>query len=111
MKTIKLILILLLLVSLSATAFGSNNPEKSRMYVEETFVYVLIEQFGVKLEDLSVDTNLRDDLGADNTDLAELLMALEEYFDIAVSDVDWEGVTTIGSAVDLIFDLRNERGW
>jgi acyl carrier protein len=81
------------------------------MYAEEKFVGVLMEQFGVELDKLSEDTNLREDLGADETDLAELLMALEECLDIEVSDAQWKGVTTIESAVDLIYDIKNSRYW
>jgi acyl carrier protein len=113
MRTIKLVLIIALFACLTATAFGGNTyePTESRTYVEEKFVGVLIDQFGVELEKLSHDTLLREDFGADNTDLAELLMSLEEYFDITVSDAQWAGVATIESAVDLVFDTKNSSRW
>lgn len=109
MKTMKLMLILLLFVSLSATAFGGNNNEstKSRAYIKDKFAYVLNDQLGVELARLSEDTRFREELSADNLDLVELLMALEEFFDIEVSDADWEGVTTIKSAIDLIYYYKN----
>ena len=109
MKTIKLLLVLILFVSLSATAFGGNNHEStnSRAYIKDKFSDVLNDQLGVELARLSEDTRFCEELSADNTDLVELLMALEESFGIEVSDVDWEGVTTIKSAIDLIFSYKN----
>ncbi len=106
MKIIKTVLLIALFASLSTTSFGGNSIE-SRAYIEEKFVGVLIEQFGVDSENISDETRLREDLGADELDLIELLMALEEYFDITVSDEQWAGVTTIESAVNLIFGIRN----
>ena len=113
MKTIKFLLSLALFACLAATAFGGNNHEstKSRAYIKDRFANVLNDQFGVELARLSEDTRFREELSADSTDLAELLMALEESFDIVVSDVDWAGVTTIESAVDLIFSYKNSRRW
>ena len=63
----------------------------------------------VAAEVLSVDPNLvtesvrfKEDLDADSLDLVELVMGLEERFDIEVPEDDLEGVTTIGQAVDLV---------
>lgn len=113
MKIIKTVLLIALLACLATTSFGGKTyePTESRAYVEEKFVGVLIDQIGVDSEKLSGETRLREDLGADNTDLAELLMALEESFDITVNDKQWAGVTTIESAVDLIFKIRNPIRW
>ncbi len=113
MKTIRFMLMLILLVFLPTTVFCGNSDDStnSRIDVEEKFVGVLIDQFGVKLENLYDDTNLREDFGADNTDMAELCMAVEEYFDIEIPDAKWAGVTTIKSAVDLIIDMKNSRYW
>lgn len=113
MKTIKILLMMTLLTFLAATAFAGNDddPENSRSYIEKKFVVVLMEQIGVDPDKISGDTKLREDLGADDLDLTELLMALEEYFDIVVSDAQWQGVTTIDSTVDLIYDVKNSRGW
>lgn len=110
MKIIKIVLMMALFFCLATTSFGGN-PYESRAYVEERFVAVLIGQIGVDLEVLSDKTSLREDLGADSTDLAELVMELEEVFDIFISDAQWADVTTIESAVDLVFELRNPSGW
>ena len=113
MRTIKIVLMIALLSCLATISFGSNTNEstESRTSVEEKFVGVLIGQLGVDVEKLSDETRLHEDLGADELDLVELLMALEESFDITVSDKQWAGVTTIESAVDLIFEIRNPTRW
>ena len=63
----------------------------------------------VAVEVLSVDANqvteqarFKEDLDADSLDLVELVMGLEERFDIEVPEEDLEGVTTVGQAVDLV---------
>jgi acyl carrier protein len=63
----------------------------------------------VAAEVLSVDSNIvtegarfKEDLDADSLDLVELVMGLEERFDIEVPEEDLEGVTTVGQAVDLV---------
>ncbi len=64
---------------------------------------------GVAVEVLSVDASqvteaarFKEDLEADSLDLVELVMALEENFDISVPEEDLEGVATVGHAVDLV---------
>ena len=108
MKKIKLFLILLLLTCLAATAFSrTNETTVSRAEFEEKFVGVLSGQLPVGLDKLSGETRFREDLGADDTDLAELLMALEDYLDVSVGDEQWAGVTTVESAIDLLFEIKN----
>lgn len=113
MKKVKTLLALVLYVCLAATAFGGNNHEsaKDRAYIKDRFAFVLNDQLGVELARLSEETRFREELSADDLDLTELLMAIEEYFDIEVSDSDWAGVTTIKSAVDLIYEIENSRRW
>ena len=53
-------------------------------------------QLGVELNEVVADARIFDDLGADSLDVVELVMALEEAFDIVVSDEDVEGMQTIG---------------
>ena len=109
MRTIKPLLTLALFACLATTAFGANNQDStnSRAYINERFAVVLNDQLGVELARLSYDTRFREELSADETDLAELLMAIEDYFDIVVSDAQWEGVTTIREALDLIYYIKN----
>ncbi len=48
------------------------------------------------------DAKFGDDLDADSLDLVELVMGLEERFDISIPEEDLEGVTTVGAAIDLV---------
>jgi acyl carrier protein len=75
--------------------------------MERTEALVTIKEVAVEV--LSVDPDLvtetarfKEDLDADSLDLFELVMGLEERFDIEVPEDDLEGVTTIGQAVDLV---------
>jgi len=63
---------------------------------------IVVEQLGVNLEDLSLQSSFIDDLGADSLDIVELIMALEEEFNLEISDEDAEKISTVGDAVDYI---------
>ncbi len=63
---------------------------------------IVVEQLGVKPEDLSLQSSLIEDLGADSLDIVELIMALEEEFDIEISDEDAEKISTVGDVVEYI---------
>ena len=70
--------------------------------VAERVRKIVVEQLGVKEEELRNDASFVDDLGADSLDTVELVMALEEEFGIEVPESDLEGVDTIGKAFDLV---------
>ncbi len=57
---------------------------------------IITDQLGVEKDALSAEANLLDDLGADSLDVVELVMALEEAFDIEIPDDAIEGMRTIG---------------
>ena len=61
-----------------------------------------VEVLAVDPSQVTLEASFGDDLGADSLDLVELVMGLEERFDIEVPEDDLEGVTTIGQAVDLV---------
>ena len=63
---------------------------------------VVAEQMGVDEASISKDTSFVDDLGADSLDVVELIMALEEEFDMEFNDGDAEKVKTIGDVVEYI---------
>ncbi len=63
---------------------------------------IVVEQLGVKEEDISNDSSFVDDLGADSLDTVELVMALEEEFGIEIQDEEAEKITTIQQAIDFI---------
>jgi acyl carrier protein len=63
---------------------------------------VISEQLGVEAALLTPEANLMEDLGADSLDQVELIMGLEEKFDIVISDEDAEKITTVQEAIDYI---------
>jgi len=65
---------------------------------------IIVEQLGVAENSVTEDASFIDDLGADSLDIVELIMALEEEFDIEIPDSDAEKVVTIGDVVDYIKD-------
>lgn len=65
---------------------------------------IIVEQLGVAENAVTVEASFIDDLGADSLDIVELIMALEEEFDIEIPDADAEKVVTVGDVVDYIKD-------
>ncbi len=65
---------------------------------------VIVEQLGVAEGNITMEASFIDDLGADSLDIVELIMALEEEFDIEIPDSDAEKVVTVGDVVEYIKD-------
>jgi acyl carrier protein len=63
---------------------------------------VIAEQLGVDEGEVREDASFTEDLNADSLDLVELIMSLEEQFNLQISDEDAEKITTVGEAVDYI---------
>lgn len=63
---------------------------------------IVVEQLGVEEEEVSESSSFVDDLGADSLDLVELIMALEEEFDMEIPDEDAEKISTVGDAIKYI---------
>ena len=63
---------------------------------------IIVEQLGVADTAVTMEASFIDDLGADSLDIVELVMALEEEFDIEIPDSDAEKVVTVGDVVDYI---------
>lgn len=63
---------------------------------------IIVEQLGVEEDEVNMDSSFIDDLGADSLDIVELIMALEEEFDIEIPDSDAEKIVSVGDAVDYI---------
>ena len=63
---------------------------------------IIVDQLGVQETVVSKEASFIDDLGADSLDIVELVMALEEEFDIEIPDSDAEKVVTVGDVVDYI---------
>jgi acyl carrier protein len=68
----------------------------------ERFKKCAVELLGVTPEQVTMDAKFGDDLDADSLDLVELVMALEEEFDVSVDESELEGVDTVGQAFELI---------
>lgn len=63
---------------------------------------IVASQLGVEIEDVTPESSFIDDLGADSLDTVELVMALEEEFDIEIPDEEAENITTVNDAVKYI---------
>jgi len=75
---------------------------KKQMSIEERVKKIIVEQLGVKEEDVKPEASFVEDLGADSLDTVELVMALEEEFDIEIPDEEAEKITTVQSAIDYV---------
>ena len=67
---------------------------------------IVTEQLSVEEKEVSLESNFQNDLGADSLDTDELVMALEEEFDIEIPDEAAEGIATVGDAVKYIQDKQ-----
>ena len=65
---------------------------------------IIIEQLGVPESTITTEPSFIDDLGVDSLDIVELIMALEEEFDLEIPDSDAEKVVTVGDVVEYIKD-------
>ncbi|MGL6194333.1 MAG: acyl carrier protein [Thermoguttaceae bacterium] len=70
--------------------------------VQERVVNIIAEQLGVNKEQITTATDIANDLGADSLDIAELMIAFEEEFDIDIVEEDAQNITTVGQVVDHI---------
>lgn len=70
--------------------------------IEEKVKKIICEQLDVAEEDVVPEASFVDDLGADSLDQVELIMAMEEEFDISISDEDAEKIRTVQDAIDYI---------
>ena len=72
------------------------------MAVNDKITDIIVEQLGVKREEVTPEASFVDDLGADSLDTVELVMALEEEFGIEIPDEDAEKIQTVGDAIKYI---------
>lgn len=63
---------------------------------------IIVEQLGVTENTVTMEASFIDDLGADSLDIVELIMALEEEFDLEIPDADAEKIVTVNDVVDYI---------
>ena len=74
--------------------------------VFEKIKSILAEQFSEDEDSITKATDLAEDLGADSLDMADLVMAIEDEFEIEVLDEDIEGIKTVGDIVEYIENLK-----
>lgn len=70
--------------------------------VFEKIKEILASQLDVDAEEMSPDTKIAEDLGADSLDVVELLMAIEEEFDVEIPDEEIEKLKTVGDVAEYI---------
>ena len=68
-------------------------------FSEERVKQIIVDQLGVAPEQVTAEASFIDDLGADSLDTVELVMALEEEFDLEIPDEDAEKMTTVADAI------------
>jgi acyl carrier protein len=76
------------------------------MAVEEKMVDIIVEQLSVDKDKVVAGASFVDDLGADSLDLVELIMAMEEEFDVEIPDEEAEKIATVQDAIDFVNKLQ-----
>jgi acyl carrier protein len=111
MKTAKVVFCIALLVFMSTICFAKDLDQstKNHQRIAQRFIYILNAQWGIDTQKISGESRFKKDFGADSLDITELVMALEEDFDIEILDEEWERITTVNSAVELIADKEDRR--
>ncbi|MBT8329306.1 MAG: acyl carrier protein [Desulfofustis sp.] len=76
------------------------------MAINQELVDIIVEQLSVEKDKVVSEASFVDDLGADSLDLVELIMAMEEKFDIEIPDEDAEKIVTVQDAVDYVDKIK-----
>ncbi len=76
------------------------------MAIDQEMIDIIVEQLSVEKEKVVPNASFVDDLGADSLDLVELIMAMEEGFDIEIPDEDAEKIATVQDAIDYVNNLK-----
>lgn len=75
----------------------------------KTMQDLIAEQFAIDTDEISMESSFMDDLGADSVDLVELVMAMEEEFDIGeIDEDDLAGLKTVGDCVRYLYNKTND---
>lgn len=74
----------------------------------EKIVEIIREQFNIEESDINLETSFMDDLNADSLDLVELIMSLEDEFELEIEDEEVETIKTVGDAIEYINKVIGE---
>ena len=77
------------------------------MSVEEQVKKIIMEQLGVTAEEVKPEASFVEDLGADSLDLTELIMAMEEAFDVEIADDDAQKILKVKDAISYVQNHKN----
>ena len=72
----------------------------------KTMQDLIAEQFAIDTDEIGMDSSFVDDLGADSVDLVELVMAMEEEFDMEIPDEEAEKIVTVQNAIDFVAKIQ-----
>ena len=72
----------------------------------KTMQDLIAEQFAIDTDEISMESSFVDDLGADSVDLVELVMAMEEEFDVEIPDAEAEKIVTVQNAIDFVAKIQ-----
>ena len=78
-----------------------------RSEIETKLVDLLVEELGLERENITLQARFEEDLEVDSLGVVELLMALEDNFDVKIPDEEAEGITTVSEAVDVVAQKIN----
>jgi acyl carrier protein len=81
--------------------------ENPTMSIEKEVIDIVVEKLGVDADQVQNDKLFVEDLGADSLDLTELIMSLEEYFDLEIPEEAIQKLLTVGDAINYI---KKEKG-
>ena len=76
------------------------------MAVEDKMIDIIVEQLSVDRDKVVPGASFVDDLGADSLDLVELIMAMEEEFDVAIPEEEAEKIVTVQNAIDFVAKIQ-----
>lgn len=77
--------------------------------IEQRVKKIVAEQLGITEADIKTDSSFVNDLGADSLDTVELVMALEDEFEMEISDEDAEKITTVQQSIDYATKIHVKR--
>ena len=78
-----------------------------RSEIESKLVDLLVDELGLEREGITMEARFEEDLEVDSLGVLELLMALEDNFDVKIPDEEAEKITTVGEAVDVVAGKLN----